>query len=442
VPTLRTAVVPVLGLSTVIAVTVLVTAPSLAPLVAGDAHVTEVATQLRVLAVFLPLAALHNVVLAATRGFRTMRATVAVESIGRHTLQLLAVTVVQVLGVGAAGVVLAWSAPYAVALAAGAGWLAVLLRRLGTGRSRTTTTPASRSALRAEFWRFTAPRAAANMAQTLLKRSDIVLVAALRSPAEAALYTAATRFVVIGQLGVQALQQALGPQLSAMFARDEKDEASEVYKTATAWSMALSWPIYLCCAVLAPFLLAFFGSGYADAAEVVVILSVAMLVATASGSVDTVLLMSGRSWLSLTNTLSALVVNIVLNLLLIPRLGILGAALAWAVAIVIRNALPLLQIRYLEHMTPLGDGTIRVAASAFACFAVVPGILAVAGASAPWRFAALLVGGLVYLLLLWLARERLHLAAFRNTLVHRGSRQRRDAGRNAEDREDVTSPSG
>ena len=61
------------------------------------------------------------------------------------------------------------------------------------------------------------------------------------------------------------------------------------------------------------------------------ILGGAMLVATAVGPVDIVLLMSGKSLWNLLNTAVAVTANIVLNLLLIPHLGITGAAIAWAV---------------------------------------------------------------------------------------------------------------
>ena len=53
---------------------------------------------------------------------------------------------------------------------------------------------------------------------------------------------------------------------------------------------------------------------------------VAALLATACGPVDSVLLMAGRSWLSLRNSVVALVVNVGLNVVLIPLAGILYAA--------------------------------------------------------------------------------------------------------------------
>jgi O-antigen/teichoic acid export membrane protein len=185
--------------------------------------------------------------------------------------------------------------------------------------------------------------------------------------------------------------------------------------------MSLAWPIYLACAVFAPQLLGFFGAGYADAAVVVVVLSLAMLFATGAGSVDTVLLMSGRSMLSLVNVSAALAVNIGLNLVLIPRLGIAGAAYSWALAIVLRNLLPLVEVRYLLRMSPLGSGTVWVGASALLCLGVLPGALALLGAPLAATVAAFGVGLVVYLGLLWAGRDRIELAAFRGTLLRRGS---------------------
>jgi O-antigen/teichoic acid export membrane protein len=250
----------------------------------------------------------------------------------------------------------------------------------------------------------------ATIAQTVFKRADIVLVAALRSPAEAALYAAASRFVTVGLIGVQAIQQSLAPQLSAMFSRGQREQAQHVYQLATAWSIAIAWPIYLACAALAPLLLRFFGDGFAEAAPTVVVLNLAMLFAVAAGPVDTVLLMSGRSVLSLVNTAAAAIVDIVLCMLFVPRYGYAGAGWAWAVAMIVRNALPLLQVRRFLGMSPLGSVTIRVSGYAFGCFGVLPLGVALAGLPT-WSIVATLTGcGLIFVALLWISRESLHLA--------------------------------
>jgi O-antigen/teichoic acid export membrane protein len=245
-----------------------------------------------------------------------------------------------------------------------------------------------------------------------LKRADIVLVAALRSPKEAALYAAATRFVVLGQLGVQALQQALSPQLAALFAQRDHANARDVYRATTAWAMLLAWPTYIACAVLAPNLLRVFGANYDTVAPVVVMLSIAMLAATASGAVDTVLLMSGHSWMSLGNNLFALALNLGLNVVLIPKYGAVGAGIAWTVAIVLRNLLPMIQIAWKYHISPIGRETVLVAVTSLLTVGLLPLVLRLVSAPTGWVLVALTLGTAAFVLVVWRMREDLQLGAF------------------------------
>ncbi len=433
-PTLAWAAGPVAGVATLTAIICFALAPKLAPLLVQDGDETAVTGQIRVLALILPVAALYQVTLAATRGLRTMRPTVLVEAIGRNTVQLVAIVTVSAAGLGSVALVLAWSLPYVATVAAATIYLSVLLRRF-VGRDpladgMTDGAPDDLRGSAAAFWRFTAPRALATMTQVVLKRVDIVLVAAFVGAPEAAGYTAATRFVALGQLGVQALQQSLAPNLSALFAHRRLDHAQDVFRATTAWTVLMAWPVYLACAALAPQLLAFFGDGYADGAAVVSILSLTMLFATACGSVDTVLLMSGRSWVSLANAVVTVSVNLGLNIVFIPRMGILGAALAWAVAIVLRNVLALVQTKRLVGISPLGPEAIRASTSSLLCFgpALVLALLTPAGVVAV--LAAMGGGLVVYPLLVLHGRRRLRLPELVGALrQHRGQRRPPDRSR-------------
>lgn len=413
--TIAVAAAPVLGLALVGAVVLFVAAPALAPHLAGRTSADTMSAMLRALAVLLPVAATHDLVLAATRGFATMRPTVLVDNIGRLGLQAMAMLVAWLLGAGPVLLAMAWSLPYAAALLVSGMWLV----RLAASRGAGADTPRSWREVAHEFWSYTGPRAVARVTQTALKRSDIVLVAALASPAEAALYTAATRFVVFGQLFVQAVQQALSPQLSTLFARNENAAANSVFQAATLWSMLAAWPIYLVTAAWAPFLLSAFGNGYDTASDVVVILSLTMLLATACGPVDSVLLMAGHSWLSLVNSTATLVVNVGLNLVLIPLYGIHGAAISWAVAIVVRNLLPLSQVHRQLAMWPLSRASAYVAAGAVVCFAT-PGLVGAAvGLHLLSEVPFVLVGLAAYASALWSRRGPLGLEVFADVLRRR-----------------------
>ena len=97
-----------------------------------------------------------------------------------------------------------------------------------------------------------------------------------------------------------------------------------------------------------------------------------MLVASASGMVNMVLSMAGRTSWNLITTVLGLAANLSLNIILIPHLGVLGAALAWAAAILINNVVPLALIMWSLRIHPYGAATLVAAALAALCFCVLP----------------------------------------------------------------------
>ena len=84
--------------------------------------------------------------------------------------------------------------------------------------------------------------------------------------------------------------------------------------------------------------------------------------ATVCGMVNMLHNMAGRTSWTLANSLVALAVMVVVDLLLLPRLGILGAGIGWAAAIVTNNAVPLTQLWRSMGLHPFGRATLRAAA--------------------------------------------------------------------------------
>jgi O-antigen/teichoic acid export membrane protein len=441
---LRAAVIPVVAVSLGATAGLILFADPLAHLLLSG-HLGKdgaapgmVADALRALALALPFAAMSDTLLGAARGYRAMKPTVVVDKIGRSTAQLIGITI----AISAGSVALLaplWALPYVPAAAIGWYWLRRVRRdhRPGAGaagESGTSGVSASSaaaadgavarsgdavsvgagvgSATSRGFWRFTGPRAVANLAQITIQRIDIVLVAIILGPVEAAIYTAATRFLVAGQFANSALSQAAQPRFAELFAVDDRRGANVIYRATTAWLVMLTWPLYLLAVIYGPEILSIFGHSYRAGATVMVILGLTMLVATACGQVDMVLITTGRSSWSLANGLMAVFVNVGLDLFLIPRYGITGAAIGWAVAIIITNLIPLAQLAGSKRLNPFGRGTFIAIGLSVVSFAVIP--LAMRAAFGPGAVASLSavgVGCLVQAAGLWRFRDSLKLKA-------------------------------
>jgi O-antigen/teichoic acid export membrane protein len=385
---IRSAMWPVIVVSAVAAVALaLAAAPVARLLVHGQfghagAGPSEVAAALRALAVTLPFAALLDTLLGASRGFRAMSPTNVVDRIGRSLLQLAGIALV---AAAADTALLAplWALPYVPAACAAWLWLRHIQRRSRSATAELKNPgPAdlrrwehAAAADRGEplrFWRFTAPRGLAALAQITIQRIDIVLVAIMRGPAEAAVYTAATRLLVAGQFGNQAISMAAQPRFTELFARGDHRGANSIYQVTTAWLILLTWPLYLLAICYGPQILGVFGHAYQAGTAVMIILALTMLLATGCGQVDTVLVTTGRSSWSLINGLLAVVVNVGLDVLLIPRYGIIGAAIGWSAAIIVTNLIPLSQLAIVMRLHPFGRGTFITAGLCALSFGVLP----------------------------------------------------------------------
>ena len=479
---LRVGIRPPLTLAVVVGVGMFAAAEPLSRLVGAGRHGTGL---LRLLAVALPVVVAYDLCLAATRGWARMRPTVVIDKIARPVAQLALVSAVLFLGWKSL-LGLGWVLPYFAAAVAGVAAVRALpWHKVGrdeppaavptavvptaavpaavgpaaavpTAVVPTAAVPAAvgpaaavptavvptaagpteagpteadrrvpvdgRPAVAREFWRFTAPRAVAAVAQLLLQRLDIVLVAALRGPVDAAVYTAATRFLVVGQFVNMALVAPAQPRLSALLAARDLEGTRELFQTTTSWLVLFVWPMYLAIGVLAPSYLHVFGSGYSSGLWVVILLCLAMLFASAVGFVDVILLMVGKSAWNMGTTLTALAVDAGLDIVLIPHIGIVGAAIGWCGAIIAANLVPGLLVVRVLGVHPFARATRTAMALTTACFAAIPlaaGLLL--GRGQLTLAAGIVVGALVYAGALWRLRHTLSLSLAVQAITRRKS---------------------
>jgi O-antigen/teichoic acid export membrane protein len=357
---------PVLALGILLGAALFAFAGPIGHAVVHGPYADESPTYIRILAPFVPLAAISSVALAGTRGFGSMAPYVVIEQIGKPALRPFLALALIVAGIHGPVLTLAWTVPAGLGFAAA---LWALSRVLRTNEARAVAGSArKRGDIASEFWRFAAPRGIASLFHVGILWLDVLLIGALASSREAGVYAAAARYITLGAFILQAIVFASGPELSAFLARGERPRAELLYRTSTAWVIALAWPAYLVAAVFAPVLISVFGPGFGDGANALSVLALAMLVNMATGPVALVLLMGGKSSWNMMNAGGALAVNVLLNLILIPRFGITGAAVAWAASIVVGNLVSLVQVWFYLGLHPLGHSFVVVSVGAAACF--------------------------------------------------------------------------
>jgi O-antigen/teichoic acid export membrane protein len=121
------------------------------------------------------------------------------------------------------------------------------------------------------------------------------------------------------------------PAMARLFARDDKQGISELYWRTAAWVALLSFPIFAVTFSLArPLTVMFYGARYEQSWIILALLSFSYYFDVLLGFNGLTLKVLGKLRYIVTINLLAAVANVGVNLLLIPRLGALGAALGTA----------------------------------------------------------------------------------------------------------------
>jgi O-antigen/teichoic acid export membrane protein len=328
---LRTAVLPA-AVAGVLAAVPLVLSPAVATALLPHLAREDAVALVRLFGLFLPAATVGMVLLGATRGHGTVVPFVGVEQIGKPVLRVLIAVPVAFCAPGVLSLASAWLLP---ALAGSvAAW--VCLRRCRA--TRPAPSPAAGESVPwRDFWGFAAPRAISSVFDIGAVWVGVILLSVLATPDEAGVYTAIGRVVTAGTLVQLAVRLAVAPELSRLLAVDRTDEAHDLHRVSTCWTVLFSWPLFGVVACFPGTVLSVFGPEFTDGALALLVLCAASMVNVAVGNAQTVLLMAGRSSWHLAVTAVAFTVQLTVGVLAVPVWGVLGAAVSWGAAIVVEN---------------------------------------------------------------------------------------------------------
>jgi O-antigen/teichoic acid export membrane protein len=221
---------------------------------------------------------------------------------------------------------------------------------------------------------FSLPLIIATALTILLSRTDTLMLALFRSSYEVGQYNAA--YPVAG--GLLVVLSAFGfmylPVASRLDAEDEREEVDRVYTVTTKWVYIVTFPAFLVF-VTAPadIMRVFFGPSYIEAAPALPILSIGFFLSAAVGRNRETLSALGETQYIMVANLAGFVLNVVLNLLLIPRFGFVGAAVTSALSYALVHGIVVGTLAYRHGITPTSPKSLKT-------FVALPAVLLPVGA--------------------------------------------------------------
>jgi len=165
---------------------------------------------------------------------------------------------------------------------------------------------------------------------------DVFMLSFFVTLPELGVYAAAAKLVGFVGFPLMAIIAMAGPRLSDADAKGDSKLLRQVYREITRLVVWVGAPVLVLLALVPDLLLSFFGDEFLKGTTVVYILLVGQTVALFMGPVGYLLWMAGKARELQTVTLFSLVVLILLSLLLMPVMGMEGAAIAVSLALVVK----------------------------------------------------------------------------------------------------------
>ncbi len=228
----------------------------------------------------------------------------------------------------------------AIAIAGGSVWITGLGQTiLLNNRLRREVAPGKKAYELRRWIVVSAPMFAVDTIYLLLMYVDVLILKQFRSPEEIAIYYAAARTLSLVAFVYFAVSVAAAHKFTAYFVAGDRARLAEFVADATRWTfwpslaatvliLALGWP-----------LLWLFGSHFVTGYNLMFILAIGLLARAALGPGERFLNMLGQQKACAVVAAGAFAVNLALCLLLVPRYGAQGAAIATSSAFVVESVL-------------------------------------------------------------------------------------------------------
>lgn len=290
----------------------------------------------------VPLFALVAVSSASLRGLRHVLAGVFPEQVLRPAMlagALLAVLVWPVIE---------FSPADAMGLTLGAAFVAFIAGAALLHYYRPPEVPLARPRYQHARWLAAAwPMGLTQGFQQINRYADVLLLGVLAASADVGVYRVAAQGALLVSLGLTTLDMVVGPFAARMHVEDERHKLQKLARRTAQAALAFAVPAMVLFVMFGEWLLVtLFGDEFQSAYWALVVLASGQLVNAGFGPTGMLLNMTGHEREVTRAAAVAAGLNVVLNLLLIPPFGVIGAAVATTVSLGFWNVWLWLVVRW------------------------------------------------------------------------------------------------
>ncbi len=221
-----------------------------------------------------------------------------------------------------------------------------------------------------EILSFSLTMALATVASIALRNIDVLIIGIYLPLSNIAMYTIAVTIAGIIEAPSTALGKIADSKISNAFATSNFKEISEIYSKSTRILMFIGFMLFTLITINITELLTFLPQNYRNGEMVIIIVSLSALFNMMTGINSSIIFYSNKHKQGTILLVLLIVSAIILNIVLIPKYGIIGAAIATSLNLFFYNLVKLLMIYFYFNLQPFGNYVWKIISVCVICFMI------------------------------------------------------------------------
>ena len=201
-----------------------------------------------------------------------------------------------------------------------------------------------------EILRASYPMALSAISYFLMQSTDVLFISAYDTFESVAYYSIAVKLATVTALALISVNIVIAPKIASIYNDKNFSQLKLILKKATRINVVISLPIIILLLFFSEYVLSTFGSNYILAKNALWILLIAQFFNSITGPSALYLNMTGRQKKLNVILVISLLINVVLNIILVPDFGMLGAAISTTTSFVISKILASALVFYLDNV--------------------------------------------------------------------------------------------
>ncbi len=169
--------------------------------------------------------------------------------------------------------------------------------------------------------------------------TDTLMLSAFHGEDAVGVYNIALKVASLSTIALIAINSIASPKFSEIYSSEGQRRFKRIVKQTTLLNWIVSFPIFIVILIFPERILNIFGHEFVIGKMALIILSVGQMISAFSGSTMVILNMTGREKAGRNILIITVLINITGNYILIPKFGIVGAAIATMSSTVFWNIL-------------------------------------------------------------------------------------------------------